>query len=245
MNKIVAVIPARYGSSRFPGKPLALICGKPMIQWVYECVKSVNEIDEVFVATDDKRIWKTVNAFGGYAIMTGECTCGTDRVYEASKDFDADIVLNIQGDEPLIKSEMIRDLIHTFDDPSVVMATLKKEMLSEDVNDPNIVKVITNINGDAVYFSRSAIPYNRAGREAVKYYKHIGIYGYTKEFLSKFVALPQSELELTEKLEQLRTLEHGFKIRVAETKYQSIAVDLPEHIRLIEDEIRRNEKSGV
>ena len=242
---ILAVIPSRYGSSRFPGKPLARICGKPMIQWVYERVKGVNEIEEVFVATDDERILKVVDTFGGKAVMTGECACGTDRVYEASKDLDANIVLNIQGDEPLIKPEMIRDLIHAFDDPSVMMATLKKEMISEDVNDPNIVKVITDNNGDAVYFSRSIIPYNRDERKTVRYYKHIGIYGYTKEYLSKFVTLPQSELETTEKLEQLRSLEHGFKIRVVETKYQSIAVDLPEHISLIENEITKNETLGV
>lgn len=239
-KKIIAVIPSRYASSRFPGKPLADILGKPMIQWVYERVKLVEEISEVYVATDDQRIFDTVTSFGGNAIMTGECACGTDRIYQACKDIDCDIVLNIQGDEPMIKVEMIRDLISAFNDSTVKMATLKKELTEEaDINNPNIAKLITDVNSDAVYFSRSTMPYNRDKRPNVKYFKHIGVYAYTKEFLKTFVKLPQSPLEIAEQLEQLRAIENGYKIRVVETKYQSIGVDLPEHIQIVETEMKK------
>ena len=240
MNKIVSIIPARYQSSRFPGKPLALIAGKPMIQWVYERVKTVQQISEVYVATDDQRIYDCVKLFGGKAIMTGECVCGSDRVYQACKDINCEIVLNIQGDEPMIKTEMIQDLISAFNDPSVQMATLKKEIFTEsDINNPNIAKLIIDENNNAIYFSRSTIPYNRDNRDDVHYFKHIGVYGYTKEFLKKFVEMRQSSLEKAEQLEQLRAIENGYKIRVIETQYQSIGVDLPEHIKVVEDEMKK------
>lgn len=235
MKNIIAVIPARYQSSRFPGKPLAVIHGKPMIQWVYEKVCSVGEIKEVFVATDDQRIFDAVKSFKGQVIMTGECSCGSDRVYQASKDLDCDIVLNIQGDEPLIKIEMIQQLISAFDDANVEMATLKKQICDENsINNPNIAKILTDVNDNAIYFSRCSIPFNRDKNEGVKYYKHIGVYGYTKDFLSKFVLLPQSSLEIAEQLEQLRAIENGYKIKVIETEYDSIGVDLPEHIQTVE-----------
>lgn len=239
MKKIIAVIPSRYESSRFPGKPLAMICNKPMIQHVYERVLSVKQIYDVYVATDDKRIFDCVETFGGKAIMTSQCNCGTDRVYQASKDIDCDIVLNIQGDEPTIKTEMIEDLISAFNDDKVQFATLKKRCeISDDYFAPNTVKVITDINGDAIYFSRYAVPYNRDDR-LINYYKHIGVYGYTKKFLEKYVSLPQSSLELAESLEQLRAIENGYKIRVIETKYNSIGVDLPEHVKLVEAELKK------
>lgn len=239
-KKIIAIIPARYASSRFPGKPLVNILGKPMIQWVYEKITGISEISEVYVATDDERIYSAVIEFGGKVIMTGECSCGTDRVYQSCKNIDAEIVLNIQGDEPAIKTEMIRNLIRAFDDPDVEMATLKKEITDdEDVNNPNMVKVITDVNGNAMYFSRSAIPYNRDDAEGVKYYKHIGVYGYTKEFLRKFVHIPKSSLEKIESLEQLRALENGYKIRVMETQYQSFGVDAPEDVFFVEEELKK------
>lgn len=239
MKKIIAVIPSRYESSRFPGKPLAMICNKPMIQHVYERVLSVKQIYDVYVATDDKRIFDCVETFGGKAIMTSQCNCGTDRVYQDSKDIDCDIVLNIQGDEPTIKTEMIEDLISAFNDDKVQFATLKKRCeISDDYFAPNTVKVITDINGDAIYFSRYAVPYNRDDR-LINYYKHIGVYGYTKKFLKKYVSLPQSSLELAESLEQLRAIENGYKIRVIETKYNSIGVDLPEHVKLVEAELKK------
>lgn len=238
--KIVGIIPARYQSSRFPGKPLAMILEKPMIQWVYERVKSVEEISDVYVATDDQRIFDAVASFGGKAVMTGQCACGTDRVYQACKDIDCDVVLNIQGDEPMIKTEMIRDLISAFNDPSVYMATLKKEITEQkDIDNPNIAKLITDTNNNAIYFSRSTIPYNRDNIKDVKYYKHIGVYGYTKTFLEKFVSLPQSSFEKAEQLEQLRAIENGYSIRVIETQHQSIGVDLPEHIGVIEEELQK------
>lgn len=242
MKKIIAVIPARYESSRFPGKPLASILGKPMIRWVYEAVKKVSEISEVYVATDDERIYQAVVDFGGLAVMTGICSCGTDRVYQAVKEIDYDIVLNIQGDEPAIKAEMIRDLISAFEDDSVCMATLKKVIgETEDIDAPNVVKVITDIHDNAIYFSRQAIPFDR-DRKGVRYYKHIGVYGYTKKFLAEYVAMEQTKLELAESLEQLRAIENGYKIKVIETSCNSVGVDLPEHIALVEEELRNGEK---
>ncbi len=238
--KIIAIIPARYSSSRFPGKPLADICGKPMIQWVYERVSSVNEIAAVYVATDDIRIFESVEGFGGNAIITGECSCGTDRVYQASKDIEADIILNVQGDEPLIKPEMIRTLIETFNDSDVQMATLKKKIIDrEELDNPNVVKVITDRFGDAIYFSRFAIPYDRERKSEIDRYKHIGIYGYKKSFLKKYVALPQTNLEKTECLEQLRAIENGYKIRVSETTYQSVGVDEPSDIFRVKEQMKR------
>ncbi len=231
--KIIVIIPARYASSRFPGKPLVDICGKPMIQWVYERVSSLNIIDSVYVATDDERIFNAVYQFGGKALMTGECSCGTERVFQASKDIESDIVLNVQGDEPLIDPRMLGDLITAFDDEDVLMATLKKKITNYDeIDNTNVVKVITDNYENAIYFSRFSIPYNRDGL-AIEYYKHIGVYGYRKSFLEEFVSLPKGKLEVIENLEQLRAIENGYKIRVKETGYQSIGVDVPEDIERV------------
>lgn len=240
-NNVTAVIPARFQSSRFPGKPLAKILGKPMIQWVYERVSRVEAINEVFVATDNQEIYDVVTNFGGNAILTGECKCGTDRVYEAVKNINADIVLNIQGDEPLIKKEMIESIIAEFRNPDVNMVTLKKKITdANDVDKANVVKVITDIHDDAIYFSRCPIPFDRDGtNEGTEYYKHIGIYGYTKNFLNTFVNLKRSNLECMENLEQLRAIENGYKIRVIETQYESVGVDLPEHIALVEAAMKK------
>lgn len=245
MSNIIAIIPARYQSSRFPGKPLALINEKPMVQWVYERVSNVDKIKSVYVATDDQRIYDEVIKFGGNAIITGEHNCGSNRLAEAVSKIDEDfnIVLNIQGDEPMIKVEMITDLISAFEDENVYMATLKKEIKEDiEINNPNIAKLITDKNGYAIYFSRCTIPFNRDKINNIKYYKHIGVYGYTKEFLNKFANLPQTSLEIAEQLEQLRAIESGYKIKVIETKYQSIGVDLPEHIKIVEEEMK---KEGV
>lgn len=238
-KRIVAVIPARYASSRFPGKPLALISGKPMVQYVYERVSKVSAITDVIVATDDQRIYDKVVEFGGKAVMTGDCSCGSERVFEAIKNVDCDIVINVQGDEPLIKPEMIELLISAFKDSSVEMATLKKRIEgSKNISDSNIAKVITDINNDAIMFSRSIIPYNRDNKEKVVYYKHIGLYGYTKSFLGLIVRLPQSSIEKAEQLEQMRVIENGYKIKVLETTLDSIGVDLPEHIQKIEEALK-------
>lgn len=242
-KKIIAVIPARYQSSRFPGKPLAMILGKSMIQRVYERVRAVDFFMDVIVATDDQRIRQEVERFGGHAVMTGVCNCGTERVYQAVCQTDAEIIINIQGDEPLIKGEMIKELADIFEDPSVVMATLKKKIDNKDeIMRNNIVKVVTDQCGNALYFSRSPIPCDRDHAGAV-YYKHIGIYGYTKDFLGTYVQLPQTEMETIEKLEQLRVLENGYQIRVKETIYETFGVDLPEQISQVETELRnRDEK---
>lgn len=234
MKRIIAVIPARFASSRFPGKPLADILGKPMIRRVYERVSETGAFSDVIVATDDERIKKEVERFGGHAVMTGECACGTERVYEASKDIEADIVVNIQGDEPLIKKEMILDLLRGFDDRQPGMVTLRKLIENDkEVENTNVVKVVTDINGDAVYFSRHAIPFNR-GDKKIDYYKHIGIYGYTQDFLMRFVSLPETYLERAEKLEQLRAIENGMKIKVVDTKYDSLGVDTAEQLHEVE-----------
>ena len=235
--KIVAILPARFGSTRFPGKPLAQICGKPMIQYVYETASSAKGIDDCFVATDDKRIVDAVVSFGGKAILTGEFSCGSDRVEWASRNIDCDVIINVQGDEPLIKKEMIEGLVQAFADPNVQMATLRKRIDKEDeINNPNVVKVITDINGDAIYFSRFSIPFCRdhKNKNKLSIYKHIGIYAYRKDFLSKYVGLKKSYLEQMESLEQLRVLENGYKIRVMETNYETIGVDTPEQLKEIE-----------
>ena len=242
MRKIIAIIPARYSSSRFQGKPLAKIKGKPMIQWVYETISRIDEIDELYVATDDLRIAECVESFDGKYIMTSDKhNSGSDRIAECALKIninDDDIILNIQGDEPMIKEEMVRELINAFNDEEVYMATLKKQIIDEnEINNSNVVKVITDINNDAIYFSRSTIPNNRENVDGVKYYKHIGVYAYKKSFLIKFTELNESSIELIEKFEQLRVIENGFKIRVLETEYQTIGVDLPEHIALVENEI--------
>lgn len=236
--RFVAVLPARYGSSRFPGKPLALICGKPMIQRVYETVSSIELINACYVATDDERIYDKVISFGGNAILTGQFSCGTDRVEWACKDIDCDVVINVQGDEPLIKKEMIELVASAFDDPSVQMATLKKLILNPDeVNNSNVVKVITDCNDNAIYFSRFPLPFvrDKEKQNEIKHYKHIGIYAYKKDFLRKYVTLPKSSLEQAESLEQLRALENGLKIRVLETEFETIGVDTPEQIHQIEE----------
>lgn len=233
--KAIGVIPARYGSSRFPGKPLQLILGKPMIQWVYEAAIKSECIDEVIVATDDERILKCVEAFHGNVVMTGECSCGTERVYEAVKDIPCDIVVNIQGDEPLIISQIIDKLIQEFFDEKIVMATLKRKIIDEDeVGNCNVVKVITDLNSDAIYFSRSIVPFHRNKEVNHKVYAHIGIYAYTKEFLEQYVSMKTTYLESVEQLEQLRVIENGYKIRVIETEYKGIGVDVPEDIAKIE-----------
>ena len=238
MSKTIAIIPARYQSSRFPGKPLALIRNKPMIQWVYEGVCGVKKLDAVYIATDDERIVDCVRGFGGVAIMTSpKHESGSDRLAECvdilKLDRD-DIVLNIQGDEPLINSTIVEELLLTMKDNNS-MGTLKELIIhKEDIENANIVKVITDQNNDAIYFSRSIIPFLRNQSEELKYYRHLGLYAYKAGFLKEFTSWPKSFLEKTEGLEQLRALEHGIKIRVLETKSKTMGVDIPEQIRIIE-----------
>ncbi|MEK6564408.1 MAG: 3-deoxy-manno-octulosonate cytidylyltransferase [Candidatus Omnitrophota bacterium] len=230
---VIGVIPARYGSTRFEGKVLADIHGKPMIQWVWEAAKKAKILDEVIVACDDKRIEEAVKSFGGKAVFTSkEHICGTDRICEVVNPLEVKVIVNIQADEPLLDPVMIENVARPLlDNPALNMATLMKRIDGpQEASDPNVVKVLTDKNGLALYFSRLAIPYQQDKSVRAVYYKHIGLYAYTKDFLFIFKNLPESYLEKMEKLEQLRVLEAGFKIKVIETKVSTIGVDTPEDL---------------
>ena len=236
-----AIIPARYASTRFPGKPLAVLGGKTVIQRVYEQVKSV--LSEVYVATDDERIFSSVEAFGGKAVMTrSDHQSGTDRIQEAVEKTDtkADVIINVQGDEPFIQPSQIQTLMQLFDDPSTQIGTLGKPFESiEAVENPNSPKIVTDIKGFALYFSRSVIPYIR-GKEhqewlgAYPFMKHLGVYAYRKEVLAEVTKLPQSSLEKAESLEQLRWLQNGYRIRVGLTDVETVGIDTPEDLQRAE-----------
>ncbi len=241
-QKVIGVIPARYASSRFPGKVLKDIAGKPMIQRVYEQANRSQLLDQLFVAVDDERVLKVVEGFGGKAAMTKtEHQSGTDRLAEALEKIDADIVVNIQGDQPLFDSNMIDEAVQPMlDDTTIQMSTLKTKIEEEDFADPAVVKVVTDEDDFALYFSRSLIPYSRDNVE-VNIYEHVGLYVYRKEFLFTISKLPQSYLEKIEMLEQLRVLEKGYKIKVIETKSDSISgisVDTPEDLVKVEKIIK-------
>jgi 3-deoxy-manno-octulosonate cytidylyltransferase (CMP-KDO synthetase) len=233
--KVIAVIPARFGSTRFPGKPLSKILDKPMIQHVYERAKEAKELDEVIVATDHQEIFNVVSSFGGKVLMTKTShESGSDRMAEVAEKVEGDIFLNIQGDEPLIEPNLIDEIVRESKKYPNSVITAKKQIDNlEDVSNPNVVKVVTDKDNNALYFSRSPIPYNRSGKEIV-YYKHIGIYCYPREILQKYVQLPKSNYEMCEMLEQLRLLENGFNIKVIETNYDSIGVDTIEDIKKVE-----------
>lgn len=239
--KIIGIIPARYNSSRFPGKPLVDICGKPMIWWVYQQCKKVKEFANVYVATDDQRIFNTCTELGVEVMMTSENhKTGTDRIGEVASKIDADLYVNIQGDEPLISPDEIQDLLKIFEDKSVYFGSLRQEITDEkELKATNTVKVAVDCKQDALYFSRSVIPSNIKDGVQTKSYKHIGIYGFKKEFLFKYISLPQSSLELGEGVEAMRAVENGYKMRICETKYKSIGVDLPEHIELVKSEMKK------
>lgn len=243
--KIIGVIPARYKSSRFPGKPLTDICGRPMIYWVYQQAKKVKEFHEVYVATDDERIREACEAFEMKVIMTSDChQTGSDRVAEVAEKVEGDLFVNVQGDEPVIDPEMIRQVISIFtEDDSVYFGSLKKEITDPDeIQAASTVKVVTDDNGDAMYFSRSVIPSNRKDGRLARVFRHVGIYAYKKEFLLKFAAMEQTELELGEGIEPLRAMQRGYKMRLKETEYTSIGVDLPEHVAQVEKIIGRENK---
>ncbi len=233
----IGVIPSRYGSTRFPGKPLAKISGKSLIERVYhQALKA--KLDKVIVATDDKRIMDEVMSFGGVAVLTGEHNSGTDRIAEAIEKEECDIVINIQGDEPLIKPEIIDTVALALEKNEWADVTTAAVGISDnkEIDDANIVKTVFAKNGKALYFSRNTIPYQKD--KMPDYYKHIGIYGFRKQFLKKFVSLPQSSLEQAESLEQLRILENGYNIHVSIVKYDSIGVDVPEDIKKVEEALR-------
>ena len=231
---ILGVIPARFASTRFPGKALALISGRPMIQHVWERARQSRLLSRVVVATDDERIAAAARAFGAEAVMTSpEHTSGTDRAAEAAAATGAGVIVNIQGDEPLIDPAAIDLAISTLlDDPGCQMATLKRRIeRPEDIQNPNVVKVVTSLDGRALYFSRAPIPANRGGGAA--WFKHIGLYVYRRSLLLSYGGLRRGPLEEAEKLEQLRALENGIGIRVAETSYDTIGVDTPEDLEAV------------
>lgn len=236
--KVLGIIPARYASTRFPGKPLVKIGGKTMIQLVYEQAKKCNALSEVFVATDNQGIFLHVQQFGGRAVMTSDQhQSGTDRCAEVAKKYpEYDVIINIQGDEPFIEPEQIAKVAACFNDPDTQLATLVKKIITtEELYNFSSPKVIINKNWEAIYFSRSAIPHVR-GEEPQRwlyhstYYKHIGIYGYRADILQQVTKLPISALEKAESLEQLRWIENGYRIKVAETDIETIAVDTPEDL---------------
>lgn len=232
---MIAVIPSRYASTRLPGKPLVDICGKPMVQHVYERVRRVSLFDEVLVATDNERIANAVEAFGGVACMTSpDCPSGSDRLIEVAKSHPADVYVNVQGDEPLVEPASIEKLARAMlDDPSLQMGTLCYPISAEQAQNPNLVKVVRAHNGNALYFSRSPIPFPRSGGIAPQYFGHLGMYAYRREFLMNFGSLPYSPLENTEKLEQLRVLQAGIAIRVLEVEATGPGVDTPEDLEAV------------
>ena len=241
MSRTIAVIPARYGSTRFPGKPLALIAGKPMVQWCYESTSKCKELDDILVATDDQRIVDAVTAFGGKAVMTSpNHATGTDRIAEAIQNDSADLILNVQGDEPLMSANVLSRLILTMRETGAEMGTaaVPFKETGRDPMDPNAVKVVVDKRGFALYFSRSLIPFPRKGGVPVEPLLHWGLYAYRRDFLNAFVKWERGTLEACESLEQLRALENGAKISVIVTNERSVGVDVPEDIELVEKLIR-------
>ena len=237
---IACIIPARYGSTRLPGKPLAMIGDKPMIQRVYEQVSKATEIEQVIVATDDQRVYDTVVAFGGQAMMTRpDHLTGTDRLAEvAATHTEIDVIINVQGDEPLIDANVIDALAREFkEDSSLQMGTVGCPLLEEEYNEPSAVKVIVNRLGNAMYFSRSLIPYPRNAFVQPPL-KHVGMYGYQRQFLLNYAKMEPTPAELTESLEQLRALENDYTIRVITTDQRFVGVDTPEDLDRINEIFR-------
>ncbi|QEM67984.1 3-deoxy-manno-octulosonate cytidylyltransferase [Geobacter sp. FeAm09] len=248
---ITAIIPARYASTRFPGKALADIGGKPMIQHVYERACQASLVSRVIVATDDTRIAEAIRQIGGEAVMTStDHETGTDRLAEVAAGLDTDVIVNVQGDEPLISPEMIDQATMPFlHDPALKMGTLKTRIKClHDFLSPNVVKVVTGADGCALYFSRSPLPFFRDKWQDLKdesfvngkllCYKHVGLYVYRRDFLLEYAAMPPTFLEISEKLEQLRAIENGIRIRVIETEFESIGVDTPDDLAKAQERYR-------
>lgn len=240
--KFIGIIPARYASTRFPGKPLALLGGKPVIQHVYEKVAAV--LEAAYVATDDERIYDVVKSFGGQVVMTRtDHKSGTDRIEEAIEKIGGewDVVVNVQGDEPFVAKSQLDTICHCFDDPTTQIATLGKPFESmEAVQNPNSPKIVVDNIGFAMYFSRSVIPYVRGKEKSswlthYPFLKHLGIYAYRKDVLRQVTQLPQSSLEIAESLEQLRWLQNGFKIKVGTTDVETVGIDTPQDLERAEE----------
>lgn len=242
--KIIALIPARYDSKRFLGKALAPIAGKSLIARTYEGTAKTGLFDQTIVATDDERIREEILSIGGEVFLSREKhNSGSDRIAEAAGEIEADIVVNVQGDEPFVEKEPLEKLIELLDDERTEMATLCSKIESdEEFRNSNVVKVVLDSDGFALYFSRGPIPYDRDGSGTARRLRHIGIYAFRREALIKFASLPQSALEQSEKLEQLRALESGMRIRAAVVDFENVGVDAPEDIRKAEEFLKR--KSG-
>ncbi len=242
-KSVLVVVPARYASVRFPGKPLAQIAGRPMIQHVVERLREAGSVSRIVVATEDQRIKDAVTSFGGEAILTrADHRTGTDRVAEVAVHIPAEIYVNVQGDEPLVDSATVDAVIQALiADEAVHIATPCAPITKpNDIMDPNIVKVVRDFDGNALYFSRAPIPWVRdtGAKVAAEHWKHIGIYGYRRDALLEFPTLPPGELERVEQLEQLRWLENGFHIGVVETEYDGVSVDVPADIEKVEKILR-------
>ncbi len=232
--KIIAVIPARYEASRFPGKLMQILGDKTVIATTYQNVVETNLFDEVFVATDSELIFNEIALIGGNAVMTGNHETGSDRIAEAVANIDCDIVVNVQGDEPFLKTEPLKKLISVFNDDEeekISLASLKIKLTEiEEIENPNNVKVITDNQGFALYFSRSVIPYPRETAVKAEYYKHIGVYAFRKNALLDFAKLKMQPLEIAEKIECIRYLEYGMKIKMIETDFVGVGIDVPEDL---------------
>ena len=228
---IVAAIPARYAATRFPGKLMQLLANKSVIRHVYDNTLATGLFTDVFVVTDSDIIYKEITTNGGKAIMSKkEHGSGSDRIAEAVTEMNVDVIVNVQGDEPFIKKEPLEKIVTLFNDPAVQVASLMRKISKEEAANPNNVKVVADKSGYALYFSRSAIPYQRDAELKADYFLHVGVYAYKKDILMNFTKWPQSSLEKIERLEQLRYLENGIKIKMAETDYNSIAIDTPEDL---------------
>jgi 3-deoxy-manno-octulosonate cytidylyltransferase (CMP-KDO synthetase) len=244
--KVIGIIPARYGSTRLEGKPLKDICGKPMIKLVYEAAQRAKLLDEVHVATDDQRIVDAVHAFGGNAHMTAAShKTGTDRVAEVAVNIPTDIVVNIQGDEPLLDPAMVDEVVKPFvEDPALPMSTLCTPITEEEkLSNPHVVKVVFDLQGYALYFSRSLIPYPRKP-DNFQAYEHLGLYAYRKDFLLTYIKIPQTRLEINESLEQLRVIESGYKLKVVVTSrpYEGLSVDTQEDLVRVRQIVQEQQK---
>ena len=243
---VIGVIPARYESTRLKHKLTREILGKPVLQWTWEAALRARSLDKLIIACDHKVLFDLAKSFKAETVMTSsEHTCGTDRIVEAVSDIDSRVIINIQADEPLVHPSIIESLANEMiEDEKLAMATVKKKITSdEELNDSNIVKVVTDKEGYALYFSRYSIPFERDEKET-EHYKHLGIYAYTKDFLYTFKNLPCSKLEQAERLEQLRALEHGTKIKVIETQFDSRGVDTKDDIAIVEKLLKKRENNA-
>ncbi len=246
-ERVLAVIPARYASTRFPGKPLALLAGHPMIEWVYRQAAAAPNVSAVVVATDDERIADAVRAFGGEAVLTGDCASGTDRAARVAATRDEEIIVNVQGDEPLLAGSAVAGAVQALrDDPYGEVATAAVPLAPADADNPNVVKVVCDDRGYALYFSRAAIPFHRAPLTmAPQYRRHLGIYVYRRDALARWAALPAADLEEREKLEQLRWLAAGGRLRVATVAGEPLGVDTPEDLAAVAARLHANPQENI